>query len=1151
MLTSNFSKEQQNSDKPEQYGQFHAEADIEYGTELLKSPFSHLTDEDYKQLRESGISDEVIKDCSFRSVGAELRELVIDAEIDAGAKFERQNGGHIAKWQLWKKNHLIEGGLVHDHTRGFNVKANNRGIKRSRTEAELKTKGGLTDPNKKNTEQAPQYRTEEGPKYFLPRGQQAGIVLPQFSFKTARRLIAKNNPELLDQFPEEKDARDWLMEHNPEAAEQIKGFEVKGSHVFWEFVPLHPEIPILITEGAKKALSLISHEYPAIALLGIMMHSEPQADYPDQTPPLKEEIVRLCQPGRRWYICLDNDKGKPKAEKNGIKARGAIAIKLKKLGCFPWVMEWDRSHGKGIDDVIAKEGEGFLNQTWEEAQRFCAWRIQVRRKLTLEMASSIEISERWLKRDYFPSLTKLLEHRLIGVSSPKNTGKTTVLAQLIEEAKRLGDPILMLSHREQLSRAGGKKIDIPYVDDTTAQSRAEKKWLGLCIDSLHEDSKVGIDTRQWAGAIVILDEWVQILHHLLLGNTCKKARMKILRAFVDILKNARLVIALDTDLDDTSMTYLKKVMGVEQPFIVKNTVKLQGYTSYVFETKGDWLTKLIAEIAEGGTPYISLGAKYVNSRMGTYNLEYFLQALFPDRIFLRIDADSITEPGHPAQGIAGYINEYLRANPKVILITSPTFETGISIDEPHFTAVFGYGNGVLKESNFRQAIARVRDTVPRYLWIAKDSKIRHGRTNACIPQQYWNEQSKLFNKMKKVLLSDFRPGFLSKEDELNYQRDSAAPFTPEIAMNTLAEYASLENQIAMDYRELVIDGLEKEGHTVIPGKLSELDIELAGMDPKKLSCQLTASKKEMYDKHKTKVTEAEGFETEEEFQQMFNRLQKTPEERDRVRHHQIEKRYGEVTDEIVDMDDRGLYPKLNLLFFATLGKEFREDRDKAIADPIIREGAFLLPDVNKSMITPKAERVEVILKALDHLGIDLDDTDRIYSNETPELIELKKLLTSDVARKEFRLCGLGYFNPNSTPIIIFRKLAALLGYKLGSTGKRQSQRKEKRYYFYKMKPVDAIAIKEKFFAHQLKQEQERAEARQEALTERLEKEDVSSFSELVEEVLVLGRDIETPFLWPTDDHKLSAPAPRIPVFQDNSPAQPEAEPTAEQLELTV
>lgn len=54
-----------------------------------------------------------------------------------------------------------------------------------------------------------------------------------------------------------------------------------------------------------------------------------------------------------------------------------------------------------------------------------------------------------------------------------------------------------------------------------------------------------------------------------------------------------------------------------------------------------------------------------------------------------------------------------------IVLASPSIGTGVSIDIlGHFTSVWGCFLGVAPENATRQAIARVREGVPRHLWVA-------------------------------------------------------------------------------------------------------------------------------------------------------------------------------------------------------------------------------------------------------------------------------------------------------------------------------------------------------------------------------------------------------------------------------------------------
>ncbi|NEO47964.1 MAG: hypothetical protein F6K55_29125 [Moorea sp. SIO4A3] len=593
-------------------------------------------------------------------------------------------------------------------------------------------------------------------------------------------------------------------------------------------------------------------------------------------------------------------------------------------------------------------------------------------------------------------------------------------------------------------------------------------------------------------------------------------------------------------------------MGVEKPIIINNTYRLKGYTSHIFTEKEKWFTKLISEIARGGTPYIFTPAKRQDSRFGTYALEKCLKELFPDRDILRVDADSVAEPRHPALGIASNINEYLRANPGLIVIASPTLETGIDIHiKGHFTAVFAYGNGVITENSLRQAIARVREPVPRCIYLNKDSKIRNGNGTSC-PEEYIKRHTSTLNKLIKTSRK-FDVEFLSEEDQEIFAQDPSRVFTPMLAMETLAKIATRENAIAPDYREHVIEQLKREGHTVLPGELTPEEIELVGMDPKQLSATLTKSKDDLYKEHKAEVVQAEDFATEEDFHLAKDRTMKSKEDRNQVKKHKLKDRYGEVDEHIVELDDKKYYPKLVLLYYATLGHEKAQERDEAIAIPYMEKGAFLPPDITDKLILEKANVARVLLNYAAKLGMDPTDGEKKYSNDSPEFIAFNALLTEPKTREYLRdEAKLGDFSPESTPYNNVRKFYQLFGIRFKATKQRQSQRKEKRHMLYQFDPkAGVMPIKDKFFQHRLKKEQEWEQAKKEKQAEEGPLEKIK--------VLALGRFIEDPIVWPEGSRTPQLKMPR-PRKQSETQVHPESsviaqssisEPQPRQLEIVT
>lgn len=105
----------------------------------------------------------------------------------------------------------------------------------------------------------------------------------------------------------------------------------------WNDVVADPTIPVFITEGMKKALSLWSLGHLCVAIPGVSMWNV-------------ANIHRLAVPGRTIGLGYDSDW-----RKNGQVLGQLISLGnwLSERGCLVNVLTWDSQY-KGIDDFIAK-----------------------------------------------------------------------------------------------------------------------------------------------------------------------------------------------------------------------------------------------------------------------------------------------------------------------------------------------------------------------------------------------------------------------------------------------------------------------------------------------------------------------------------------------------------------------------------------------------------------------------------------------------------------------------------------------------------------------------------------------------------------------------------------------------------------------------
>jgi hypothetical protein len=138
---------------------------------------------------------------------------------------------------------------------------------------------------------------------------------------------------------------------------------------FWIWMLHTPEIPTIVTEGAKKALAALSQGFPAIALTGIWNGVYAIKDDNGKTKEysLIPSLQSLGDLGRQIYIAFDRDQ-KSATIKQVIKARSVLAQKLIEIDCECHSLRWDSTY-KGLDDLIVGCGVEALDRAFIDAQR--------------------------------------------------------------------------------------------------------------------------------------------------------------------------------------------------------------------------------------------------------------------------------------------------------------------------------------------------------------------------------------------------------------------------------------------------------------------------------------------------------------------------------------------------------------------------------------------------------------------------------------------------------------------------------------------------------------------------------------------------------------------------------------------------------------
>jgi P4 family phage/plasmid primase-like protien len=143
----------------------------------------------------------------------------------------------------------------------------------------------------------------------------------------------------------------------------------KSGNDFWDWILDHPEIPIIITEGEKKAFAGLMAAYVVISLPGIDSGYQSSSNNDDGSGSqlsLIPDLQALATDGRTIYIAFDRDSN-PQTVKRVQRARQRLARLFGEFGCETRSIKWDDQY-KGLDDFLFGAGQVAFDLAIENAQ---------------------------------------------------------------------------------------------------------------------------------------------------------------------------------------------------------------------------------------------------------------------------------------------------------------------------------------------------------------------------------------------------------------------------------------------------------------------------------------------------------------------------------------------------------------------------------------------------------------------------------------------------------------------------------------------------------------------------------------------------------------------------------------------------------------
>ncbi len=811
---------------------------------------------------------------------------------------------------------------------------------------------------------------------------------------------------------------------------------------FWQWV-LEKHVPIVICEGVKKAATLLTHGYPAIALPGINSGYRVVKDFQGNTigRNLIPELAVFANPKQPLYICFDYESvpRKLKLLDTAIVHLGELLQQTKSI------VKVVRLPGeeKGVDDFIIAQGIDAFGELYRLSLDLETDLAQSKRHAELSYIINRVVEQRYLHGIDFPT------SGLIGIKSAKGTGKTTALIPVVAAAQANNRPVLLLTHRIQLGRFLCQKISVNWIDKEIPNSATNS--LGLCLDSMWK-----LNPADWEGGVIILDEVEQSLWHLLHSSTCKKKRLAILKTFQNliarVLETDGLVIAQDADLSDISIDYLKKLANTEvEPWIALNQWQAErGWDVYFYDSPNPTalIHQLELDLRAGHKCYVTTDSR--SGRYGSDTIDRYIKQTLKQledsyTKTLVVCSHTTNTTGHPAVDFVAEINT--KATEYDAVFVTPTLGTGVSIDVKHFDRVYGIFQGVIPDPEVRQALARVRANVPRHIWCAKRGMGTIGSgSNNYRSLAYWYQENYKENYALMCPLTRI---------------DVDLPFVYDpIHLRTWARFAARINASITLYRDAVKAGLIGEGHQIYMmsedrDKQSLQDLRTALMHAAKVDPQKSIEiMREIADVHKQKATRDReynliGTQTKKiqqqvktqaaraiaaapdishrEYQFLSNKRFMSDLERAQVEKYNLQQRYGvDVTPELKLKDEKGYYGQLLTHFYLLNHQQYLPQSIYLVwdRDAETRPDRVFLPDANHHILK---------IQGLLALGIMnfLDPVRELQIND-PDLVSLKRIsyLCSQHIKRAIGIDVPYNTSGEASPIVILNRFLQLLGLKV-------------------------------------------------------------------------------------------------------------------------
>jgi hypothetical protein len=465
------------------------------------------------------------------------------------------------------------------------------------------------------------------------------------------------------------------------------------------------------------------------------------------------------------------------------------------------------------------------------------------------------------------------------VRSPKGSGKTQWLENVVKRCRLLNQSVLLVGHRQTLIQGIARRLKLTcyfYTEGGKIKNNQSDEYYAICVDSIGKLLRPNFDQYD----VVIIDEAEQVFSHLTASTLRGKRRTCYVKLFY-YLRAAKSVIVADADLGPITVGAVCESIKPDTPYrFYLNRYKESRCDFHYYEDHDHLVEVMIETVRTGGRHFVSTNSK----KKAEVLLEAIRREFGDKRNTMLVTSETTSDAGvqHFVNNIKSEILTY------DVTMASPTLGTGVDITFPNeeqlVDTVFGFFvPRVNTHFDIDQQLSRVRHPKAIKAWVT--------------PERFG------FETEPDVIRNEVLDSAALNDVLIGYEEDGR-PKLDEGYLNVYAQVTGISRASKNNLRENLLNLRLRNGWKV-EHVLKDADSSKEGKK------RIDQSKDELAARRADNICTAKKI-TAEEYRDLHEKAQKgtllTKDEGYSMRRHEVESFYREeISLDLIGLDDDGRY----------------------------------------------------------------------------------------------------------------------------------------------------------------------------------------------------------------------------------------------------